>query len=97
MAWTVILENENKRPIISLNKEFRSNLLFDEDYKSKFQLLKYLDPYGDTVFNKNQMDILIADLLLLQKKSENKVVREIIELARKCKDGIHMYLVFYGD
>lgn len=93
MAWTVILEDENKEIIISLNKEFNSSILSNEDFKGKFQLLKYLDPYGDTIFNKNQIDNLIADLLLLQKKCKNMMVQAVIELAKKCKNGTQIFSV----
>ena len=94
MAWTVILEDEKKEVISSLNREFdtswRENL-------NGFKLLCYLDPYGDTFFNRMQMDDLIQDLQHLEKMEANPLIAEIRSLAERCKKEIHTYLVFYGD
>lgn len=94
MSWTVILEDEHKNAI---------SLLHDELYISSscrlenFNLLKYLDPYGDAVFNHLQMDDLIQDLNILKSVDDNPLINEIQMLADRCKSEPHTYLAFYGD
>ncbi len=93
MAWTIILENENREVVTSLSNEFNSGLITLNGIK----LLHYLDPYGDTIFNKLQMDDLIFDLQYLGSIEPNPLLTEIQKLAEKCKTGIHLYVIFYGD
>jgi uncharacterized protein YeeX (DUF496 family) len=94
MSWTIILENEERSIISSLNEEFdmKSNSNLGE-----YKLLRYLDAYGDTIFNGLQMDDLIDDLKQLKSIYENRLIDEIIFLAEQCKTEPHSYLVFYGD
>jgi len=98
MSWTVILENEKGEIITKLNRDFSNTHICDNTKNQSFQLLKYLDPYGDTVFNNMQMDDLIADLILLTQLGWNdKLTKDILELAQQCKNHPHLYLKFYGD
>lgn len=97
MAWTVILENEEREQIESLNIEYVSKVLFDASNNEAFKLVKYLDPYGDTIFNHLQMDDLILDFKKLQNLRYDENVERVIQLAVKCKLEPHTYLVFYGD
>jgi hypothetical protein len=94
MAWTIILEDENKEPIITLSNEL--DIRFN-DFKSNFKLICYLDAYGDTIFNRLQMDDLIKDLQRLNLIQANPLLDEIKILAERCKNGEHTYLAFYGD
>lgn len=94
MAWTVILETEKKKAIATLPCEFYSSLSKSPD---EFRLLRYLDPYGDTVFNRLQMDDLIDDLQQLKKMETNPLIDEMLLLAERCKQEAHTYLSFYGD
>lgn len=96
MAWTVILENEDREKIDSLDSEleFPSVILKQDGTK----LLKYLDPYGDTIFNRNQMNDLLSDLsVALRHEPTNSVINEVIQLANRCASEPHLYLSFYGD
>lgn len=56
MAWTIILEGKNKEPVSSLNDEFDIGLNSD---LNDFKFLCNVDAYGDTIFNRLQMDNLI--------------------------------------
>lgn len=95
MAWTILLEDENGKPVSSsLGHEFDIELIGDNN---NFKLLCYLDAYGDTVFNNLQMDDLIKDLQKVKLIETNPLLNEIILLAERCKKEIHTYLVFYGD
>jgi hypothetical protein len=94
MAWTVILEAEIGGDIID-----QVDYFFTPEYDRKdLKLLKYLDPYGDAVFNQNQMEDLIADLVAMKASdAANQSLDEVIRLAKLCKEEEHTYLVFYGD
>lgn len=97
MSWTVILEDENKIIIESLNEEFSiSDLSYLEG--GKFKLLIYLDPYGDTIFNNLQIPDLISDLAILKEDYPNmELINEVMVLAKKSLEIVHSYIVFYGD
>jgi hypothetical protein len=97
MSWSVFLEDENRIEIESLGEEFVMTSL--TDIKSiDFKLIKYIDPYGDTVFNSLQMKDLITDFEVLAKlEPHNKLVDKIILLSKMCLEQPHLYLVFYGD
>jgi len=93
MAWTVILEDERGEKLQTLNKWFAFNYSDNVEYK----LLKYLDPYGNTIFNPLQIRDLIDDLNKLKSIESNPQIDEIIKMAIICSNEVHTYLVFYGD
>ena len=97
MAWTIILEDEKRQAVRSLQKEFVSKEIFNSEFLKQTILLKYIDPYGDTIFNNLQIDDLVADLELLKEIEDNELIDRIISLAQECKSEIHTYLTFYGD
>jgi hypothetical protein len=94
MAWTVILEDENKEALSSLGSEFALGILND---LARFKLLQYLDPYIDATFNRLQMDDLILDLKILQELDKNPLIDEILLLVARCKTDAYTYICFYGD
>ena len=97
MGWTVMLEDEGRKEISSLNNEFIFSLDLYKTKSGAFKLIKYLDPYGDTTFNYLQMDDLIWDLEKLSQLSKNNIIQDVTDLAIKCKAESHTYLSFYGD
>lgn len=70
-----------------------------EDLSSR--CLRYIDWYGDTVFNRCQIGDVLSELQLLLGKTrthgERTLIDRIIGLAQKCRDEPHLYLKFYGD
>ena len=98
MGWTIILENENGNAMRTLEFEFNYELFMKLDL-TKYMLLKYIDPFGDTVFNCLQINDLINDLIELKKEVPqlNQEIIGIIDIARECDKKIHTYLKFYGD
>jgi hypothetical protein len=63
--------------------------------------LQYIDPYGDTVFNRGQMEPFIREWDSLHASAKSSEVRtlfhEVRVLAEKCASEPHLYLKFYGD
>jgi hypothetical protein len=71
--------------------------LTNEDYP----MLRYVDRYGYTIFNRLQMDPLIAELKrllpLAEPGSEERGLRRLIAMAEQCRLSVHHYLWFDGD
>jgi homoserine acetyltransferase len=97
MAWTVILEDENGKQIEKLPQEFMTPY-FDDSSISAFKILKYLDPYGDTIINSIQANDFVSDLIQLKKIDQsNYSIDDVIAILKKCISSPHTYVVFYGD
>jgi hypothetical protein len=67
----------------------------------KTPLLKYVDPYGKTVFNQLQMEDFLAEWEFAksyaQTDEEKSNWHTIREVAIKCKNGFHTFLTFIGE
>jgi hypothetical protein len=66
-----------------------------------FQCWRFIDEYGDSVFNRLQMPQFLRELDLIRATSAApaplKVLEQIEALATRCRDEVHLYLKFYGD
>ena len=98
MGFTIILENEKSEAIHRLTKEFDYRVLRTVDL-SQFAVLKYLDFYGDTVFNALQLDDLVTDFEKLKAMlgDVDGRIQQIVELAETSRQQVHTYIKFYGD
>jgi hypothetical protein len=97
MGLTIILEGEDGGQVHALTEELYCSP--QDLYGNNFKILKYIDLFGDTTFNRIQLDDLIDDLLQLQLllPEQSSFIKEIIELANSSKSKVHTYLKFYGD
>jgi hypothetical protein len=96
---TVVVHDERGTQItkqISLPTEVLPSVV-DE----RFGFLRFVDPYGDTVFNRLQMPQVLQELKLLEtivhESDQLKLIKEIEGLAFVCQKGPHLYLKFIGD
>lgn len=66
-----------------------------------FPILRFVDPYGDTVFNTVQMLQVIPELEQLRTKCGDAriaaVIGEALVLATRCKDEVGLFIRFAGD
>jgi hypothetical protein len=65
-----------------------------------FRCLGYVDEYGVTMFNRMQMPDLIAELERLAEQSNDQrsgLIHQVLGLAQRCRDELHMYVKFRGD
>jgi len=80
--------------------DFQSGVLPNRSDPS-YYCLKYVDPYGDTLFNQLQIPMVCADLDLLEKVSSNeetlRLIKKLKSLCEKCLSEPHLYLKFIGD
>jgi hypothetical protein len=101
MPIKVVLQSERGEALDSVLDNYGdlASILPFED--ATFPLLQFLDQYGNTIFNRNQMAQLMRELNSLvekSKKDEQKLLlHRIEELAKRCWDGIGLYLKFQGD
>ena len=94
MGWTVILEGEHQNQIASLGDEFRTGVNLQQ---ATFRLLCYLDPYGNTTFNRLQIEDLLRDLDLLLDMAPHPLGNELVALIKRSREDVHLYICFYGD
>lgn len=63
--------------------------------------LRFVDPYGDTVFNVGQVEQLLVELQQLLRVStthqQQSVIKELMDLARYCLEEPHRFLRMQGD
>ena len=63
--------------------------------------IQYIDPYGDTVFNRLQMECFLDEWRnvenLAPSPDEKLQLGEIRILGVRCKNSAHLYLKFVGD
>ena len=97
----VVLEDENGR---HFEKDGTSVLLPQRILPAledlTFVCLRFVDPYGDTVFNRLQIPFLLKDIERLKTavKEEDLVVLDGLQrCAEVCLGKIHTYLRFIGD
>lgn len=66
-----------------------------------YQCVRFIDPYGETVFNRLQMEQFLAEWdrlrALATTLDQKRVFQEVRRLAEKCGDEPHLYLRFSGD
>jgi hypothetical protein len=66
-----------------------------------WRLLRYVDEYGDTYFNKLQMADFLADWdaaeALIGSSEDASLWREVRRLASECQERTHLYLKLVGD
>lgn len=71
-----------------------------ENYENT-SCLRFIDPYGDTVFNQIQIKELISELSQLyeirQKVEERNQIDSVIKLAKQAEGNVHTYIKFVGD
>jgi len=67
----------------------------------RFSCLRFVDPYGDTVFNRLQLAPLLEDLRLLRdscnSSQDEGVLQQIEALIERCEGEPHLYVKMIGD
>ena len=75
--------------------------LLPQNGDDSYPMLASIDFYGDTVFNRIQMERFLREWRAMSTKAqsadERTVVAAIESMAVRCNDGVHLYLKFIGD
>ena len=98
----VVLEDEAGQAIRRLSgEEALSPTWLPGKSDLRYRCLCFVDPYGDTIFNQLQAEVLLQELTLLKAEAANprlaKVIEATRELAKLCLQEPHQYLRFVGD
>lgn len=68
---------------------------------ASFVCLPFIDPYGDTIFNRLQAEVIVKELQAISKGyssiKERGKIAAIINLAERCRAEPHLFLKFIGD
>ena len=102
MGFNVILEDEDGATLEELDdsQNLLTTILPSYDEKS-FHHLRFVDPYGDTVFNRPQMEAFMEEWQRLASKPQwadaKEIHRRVATLAKRCNDEVHLYLRFRGE
>jgi len=102
MGIDVRLETENGEEIASVAdaKDLLQRALPELD-GPRFRFANTIDWYGDTVFNRLQVELLREEWALLIHDSTDEetktLLRQIDELLLRCTSHVHLYVKFYGD
>jgi hypothetical protein len=102
MGFNIVLEDEDRSALEQIDDP--KGLLYSilpEEANPPYQYLPYIDRYGDTVFNRPQMEPFLREWELLIAKSADLETRrllvEVRRLASECRDQVHLYLRFVGE
>ena len=94
----VRLQNEHGQPSCDEDVGIEFPIPTGDD---SYRMLCYIDPYGDTVFNRLQMVTFLLEWETLSGKAKEHGSLEtwlaVKKFAQKCNEGPHLYLRFIGD
>jgi hypothetical protein len=68
--------------------------------RSETNCLRFIDPYGNTVFNQSQIPVLIRELesrMATADPGMQQQISSVIRLLKKAERQIHTYAWFIGD
>ena len=105
MGLDVNLVDENGKVIVSLadvEKQDGEFVLADaiESHAASLPHLSGVDLYGNTIFNRRQLESVAIELAALQKCVSDKAsihLDDVIALIGQCKNAVHTYIKFVGD
>ena len=63
----------------------------------RYPYLRLVDPYGDTIFSRFQMESVLPELERWAAERPSANIDSVLQLARKCRDEVHTYLWLIGD
>lgn len=103
MGLSVVLETESGEELERVDdpSNMLHVLLVGADERS-CSLLRFIDWYGDTVFNHLQIESFLIEWEVLDQQSirsseEKALLDRIKKMAQRAQKEPHLYLKFYGD
>jgi hypothetical protein len=64
-------------------------------------MIASIDRYGDTIFNRVQIDQFLIEWAEISQKAstvdERILISQVKEFAETVRDSVHLYLIFIGD
>jgi hypothetical protein len=97
----VLLETEDRQELARTSAINCLEAILPALSDASFPLARYIDLYGDTVFNMYQVRDLLTEWDRLSnratEKNELATLAECRALMEKCLNGHHTYIRFHGD
>jgi hypothetical protein len=105
MAFTIRLQEYSGKVVSEISADWELTTILGEFYDPNSAVLRFLDPYDDTMLNSLQMAVLIDELeeksTMLDSVERNAAVQRLIDLAAQGANGRrhphHRQLWFIGD
>jgi hypothetical protein len=101
MPLKVVLQTlQGKRLDEAIPPRGALNRLLPSHDDVSFPLLRFVDPYGNTFFNGNQMYGLLTEWDALEQKAgddESEFMKKVRAMGETCKKTPHTFLRFIGD
>lgn len=103
MGLTISVVDERGKEVVSPVLDPRNVLrsLLPQEGDESYPLLRYIDPYGDTIFNQAQVAALLEEWARIKQRAkleeQQVIVNSIAHLAQFCLEHLHTYLKFVGD
>jgi hypothetical protein len=103
MGMNVVLQDERGKPLAPAISDERNALprILAAAGADKFPLLGHLDLYGDTTFNRQQLDAVAQEWssLMPYARSEDEMsfLRAVRALIERGRGEVHQYMKFIGD
>jgi hypothetical protein len=95
----VVVQDENGNEVSEAVDVPARVIARPEDHR--FSCLRFVDPYGDTVFNSLQLAALLEDFRLLRDigdgREHDAALEQIEVLIERCRARPHLYLKLIGD
>ncbi len=102
MGLKILLETEQGEELERIldPKNELISLLWQSDIAGTC-CLRFIDPYGNTIFNRQQMETFIAELEAVDnsvaREDQKALLHRVGDLARRCAKEVHVYMIFRGD
>jgi len=103
VAFDINREDEDGHVIESLEFDTGPLSRLLPDFRDEsFHCLRFIDPYGNTTFNRFQVEHqFLPEWKRLYDRAESRddrrLLRAVEHLARRCLEDVHLYLKFVGD
>ncbi len=103
MAISIVLQDERGNRIGKIVHDTQGAIALSvpEPTDDSFSCVRFIDPYGDTVFNPLQASAMIEEWDRLKsafaKHNAEPLWSELRELIVRCSEEPHTYLRFVGD
>jgi hypothetical protein len=102
MTWPVIWQDEHGGELGRINEPgFPPELIDSAIASASTACLRFVDPYGDTVFNQAQLNELLRELEKQRAGITDLRVRrnleELLAFLRPCVGQMHTYIKIIGD
>lgn len=98
-AW--VNENHQPKQVVFDPRQCLARLANSTWPKSETICLRFVDPYGDTVFNQAQIPLLLEELREAERTQGDIELKEhlgkVVRLVEKAVAQIHTYVKFIGD